>query len=110
MHDRNDYPALGRLFGWVDKPGSANKIFVALAVVCLLLFMADFTYEKHGHFSVEHIPGFFGFYGFIMFTGLIFAATGLRVLVKRREDFYGDKAVDREDYPESGLQKVDYDD
>ncbi len=102
-------PALGRMLLWVDKPGSANKIFWALAVVCGLLFAADFTFEKHGHFDVENLPGFFGFYGFIMFTGLILAAKGLRVLIKRDEDFYGDKAVDREEYPEAGLDKVDHD-
>ncbi len=103
------YPALGRMLLWVDRPGSANKIFRALAVVCGLLFLADFTFEKHGYFDVEHLPGFFGAYGFIMFTGLILAAKGLRVLIKRPEDYYGDKAVDREEYPESELEKVDYD-
>ena len=94
---------------WVDRPGSAMKIVWALAVACLLLFLADFTYEKHGYFDVENIPGFFAGYGFVMFTGLILAAKGLRVLIKRREDFYGDKAIDREDYPDAELGKVDHD-
>lgn len=102
-------PALGRMLLWVDKPGSANKIFWALVVVCGLAFLADFTYEKHGHFDVENVPGFFAAYGFFMFTGLILAAKGLRVLIKRPEDFYGDKAIDREEYPEAGLEKVDHD-
>lgn len=102
-------PALGRMLLWVDKPGSATKIFWALVVVCVLLFLADFTFEKHGHFDVENLPGFFGAYGFVMFTGLILAAKGLRVLIKRSEDFYGDKAVDREEYPEAGTEKVDHD-
>ena len=102
-------PALGRMLLWVDRPGSANKIFWALAVVCALLFLADFAYEKHGHFAVENLPGFFGVYGFVMFTGLILAAKALRVLIKRPEDFYGDKAIDREEYPDAGLDKVDHD-
>jgi len=107
--DPKKLPALGRMLLWVDKPGSANKIFWALAVVCGLLFLADFTYEKHSYFDIEHLPGFYGIYGFVMFTGLILAAKGLRVLIKRNEDFYGDKAVDSEDYPEAGLEKVDHD-
>lgn len=105
----DSYPVLGRMLLWVDKPGSATKIFWALAVVCGLLFLVDFTYEKHGHFDVENLPGFFGIYGFVMFTGLILAAKGLRTLIKRDEDFYGDKAIDREEYPEAGLGKVDHD-
>lgn len=103
------FPVLGRLFAWVDKPGSANRIFWGLAVFCGLLFLADFAYEKHGKFDIENLPGFFGVYGFICFTGLILLAKGLRVLIKRPEDYYGDKAIDREDYPEAGLGKADHD-
>lgn len=108
--DPKTYPALGRMLLWVDKPGSASKIFLALAVICLGLFLLDFTFEHHGHFEVEHIPGFFGAYGFIMFTGLILLAKALRVLIKRPEDYYGENSVDAEDYPPAGLDRVDYDD
>ena len=101
-------PAMGRMLLWVDKPGSANKIFWALAVVCLLLFLADFTYEKHGHFDVEYLPGFYGAYGFVMFTLLILAAKALRYFIKRPEDYSGDRAVDQEDYPEDQLDKEPY--
>lgn len=101
-------PRLGRMLLWVDKPGSANKIFRGLAIVCGLLFLADFTYEKHGYFDVENIPGFYGIYGFVMFTALILAAKALRIFIKRPEDYYGDKAVDQESYPEDQLGKVDH--
>jgi len=98
-------PALGRMMLWVDKPGSAGKLFWGLAVVCGLLFLLDFTYEHHGHFDIENIPGFYGIYGFVMFTGLILVAKALRVLIKRPEDYYGDKAVDSEEYPADQLGK-----
>ena len=111
MSKQNDnpanYPILGRMMLWVDKPGSANKIFWGLAVICGLLFLADFTYDKYGHFPVELIPGFYGIYGFVTFTALILIAKVLRVFIKRPEDYYGDKAVDREDYPEDQLDKVE---
>ncbi|MGR3291403.1 MAG: hypothetical protein ACU0C9_09450 [Paracoccaceae bacterium] len=103
------YPAIGRLLLWVDRPGSAKKIFWALAGICLLLFLIDFTFEKHGKFDIENLPGFYGVYGFISFTGLIFVAKALRVLIKRPEDFYQDKAIDTEDYPASGLDRIDHD-
>lgn len=105
-----NYPRLGRALMWVDKPGSANKIFWGLAIFCGLLFLADFTYNKHGHFSVEDLPGFYGVYGFVMFTALILVAKALRVFIKRPEDFYGDKAVDREAYPEDQLERISNDD
>lgn len=104
-----DYPALGRMMLWVDKPGSANKIFWGLAIASIVAFLADFTYKKHGVFAVADIPGFYGIFGFVAFTALILMAKTLRVLIKRPEDYYGDKAIDAEDYPEDQLDKVDYD-
>lgn len=101
-------PALGRLLLWVDRPGSANKIFWALAAVCALLFVLDFTYHKHGHFHIEELPGFYGVYGFVMFTALILAAKTLRIFIKRPEDYYGDRAVDSEEYPADQLDKERY--
>ncbi len=104
-----NYPALGRMMLWVDKPGSANKIFWGLAVGCVLLFLADFTYKKYGNFNIETLPGFYGILGFVAFIVLILIAKTLRVLIKRPEDYYGDKAIDTEDYPEDQLDKVDHD-
>ena len=101
--DPATYPALGRMMTWVDKKGSDKKIFWALALVCVVVFLLEWTYEKHPHFGVEGVNGFYAFYGFIMFTGLILVAKGLRVLIKRPEDYYGDKAVDTEEYPEDQL-------
>jgi len=99
------YPALGRALLWVDKPGSASKIFYALAALCAAMFLASFTFQAHGHFEVEHIPGFYAIYGFVMFTGLILAAKLLRVFIKRPEDYYGDKAVDSEAYPADQMDR-----
>ena len=103
------HPVLGRVLGWVDRPNSGNRIFWSLAVLCGVLFLADFTYHKHGHFAVEDMPGFYGIYGFIMFTALILVAKTLRIFIKRPEDYYGDAAVDSEQYPEVQLEKIDHD-
>jgi len=102
------YPALGRMMTWVDRPGSVDKIYWGLIATCVLLFLADFTYDKYGHFDMEKIPGFYGVFGFVMFSGIVLAAKALRVLIKRPEDYYGDKAVDRESYPHDQLEKVDH--
>jgi hypothetical protein len=101
--DPATYPALGRMLMWVDKSGSDKKIVWALVVACLFVFALDWTFEKHGHFDVENINGFFAFYGFVMFTGLIVVAKALRYFIKRPEDYYGDKAIDTEEYPEDQL-------
>lgn len=108
--DPATYPTLGRLLSWVDKKGSDKIIFWALAAVCVAVFALEWTYEKHGYFHIEDMIGFYAFYGFIMFTGLILVAKALRVLIKRPEDYYGDKAIDTEDYPEDQLDIKGYKD
>lgn len=107
--DPSKLPAIGRALLWVDKPGSANKIFWALAAICVGLVLYGFTYEAHGHFDMENISGFYGLFGFVAFSIVIFGAKALRVLIKRPEDYYGDHAVDAEDYPRAGLEKRDHD-
>ena len=108
--DPKTFPALGRALLWVDKPGSANKIFWALALFCVGLFLFDFTFEAHGHFDMENLAGFYGLFGFIAFSIVIFGAKILRLFIKRPEDFYGDKTIDSEDYPTSGLDQRDHND
>ena len=103
------FPPLGRALLWVDRPGNVDKIVYALAALCVVLFLADFAYHKHPHFAVESVPGFYGIYGFVMFTALILVAKTLRFFIKRPEDYYGDKAIDSEAYPEDQLEKVDHD-
>jgi len=97
--DPSTYPALGRALTWVDKPGSDKKIVWALIALCLIVLGLSWTYIPHGSFEAEYIRGFFAFYGFVMFTGLILAVRVLRFFVKRPENYYGDKAIDAEEYP-----------
>lgn len=106
--DEKPINALAALFGLVDRPGAATRIFYALAALCAFLFLLDFTYKKYGHFDFETLPGIYGIYGFVMFTGLILVAKALRVLIKRHEDYYGEKSVDAEDYPRDQLERIEH--
>ena len=99
------FSLLGKTLSWFTKTKHANKIFLGLTLLCFVLFLADFTYNKHGHFHIEEIPGFYGAYGFFMFTALILVAKALRLLIKRPENYYGGKAVDGEDYPVDQLEQ-----
>ena len=102
------WPALGRLLSWVDRPGNPRRLVRALALACAMVFLLDFTFEKHGKLAAENLPGFYAVYGFVGFTGLILLAKLLRVLVRRPEDYYAPKSVDAEDYPPAGLERRDH--
>ena len=61
---------------WLDNPCHVNRLCYGLYVACALLF--DF----------ENWIGFFGFFGFLVFIFLVLAATQLRRVLTRREDYY----------------------
>ncbi len=73
---------------WFDKPANVKKIIIALCIICGLLMIADFFYDKHAHFAAEEWFGFYAFYGFIMCVLLVLAAKVMRVVLMRDEDYY----------------------
>jgi len=75
---------------WLDKPGSVDKVFWALCIVCALLFFADVFDYKHPHFEAESWFGFFAIFGFAFSVGLVLSAKELRRILMRKEDYYDD--------------------
>lgn len=72
----------------LDHPRHADLIVWGLGVICALLLGASLLIEKHGPFAIEHVFGFYGFFSFIAGVGVVIVARGLRVLLKRPEDYY----------------------
>lgn len=73
---------------WLDDPGNVTKIVWALVAVCTMLFFADGFYEKHGHFEVEQLFGFYALFGFVVCVVLVLTAKWLRNFLIRPEDYY----------------------
>ena len=92
------------MFSWLEYKNSPPLIIGALVVICIILGLSDFIYHRHGHFDIEEFPAFFAIYGFIMFSFIIFGATVLRFFTKRKEDYYGSKAVDSETIGQKNLE------
>lgn len=74
--------------GWADKPENRSLVRRVLYIACALLVIADFLVHRHVTTSAESIPAFYVLYGFVALVGVVMAAKGLRVLVKRDEDYY----------------------
>ena len=68
-----------------ENRAKARKYFYIFLGILLIL---DFFIPKHGHFPWESTPEFFAVYGFVACVSLIFVAKLLRLLVKRKEDYY----------------------
>lgn len=71
-----------------DKPGNVKKLLIIFFSFLVVLLIIDLFMHKHGHFSWEDSTAFFAVYGFAAYVCLIFIAKGLRLLIKRKEDYY----------------------
>ena len=75
---------------WLEKPGSLNKIWWGLIILCVLLTLADLVYEKHPHYAIEKLFGFYSAAGIVFSVGAVLVAMGLRRFLMRKEDYYDD--------------------
>ena len=73
---------------FLDSPQNRRRIRKYFYISLVLLLAIDLFISKHGHFAWEEAPFFFAVYGFIGCVGLIFIAKVLRLLVKRKENYY----------------------
>ena len=95
-------PWLSRKLLWVEKPGAPTRILIGLLALCAVLALADFTYHKHAYFPVEEIHFIYAVYGFISYAVVIFLAKGLRLIIKRPEDYYAQDSTEMEDERAAG--------
>lgn len=81
---------------WLDKPESVNLLIKILIAACVMSVLADFTYHKHAEFHFMELFAFDAVFGFAAYVGLVTAAKGLRKLLMRDEDYYGDVSAQAE--------------
>ena len=74
--------------GFLDSARNRRKVRIFFYLSLVVLLAIDPFIPKHGHFSWEEVPCFFAAYGFIGCVSLIFIAKLLRLLVKKKEDYY----------------------
>ena len=86
-----------------DNPKNVKKLLYSLYVSCAILILLDFIVHRHVSHPWEQLLGFYSIYGFIGCVSIVFGSKWLRILVKRREDYY-----DRDELnEEAGGQHVD---
>lgn len=73
---------------WLDSKQNVTKVYWSVWIVCGLLLAVEPLVQKHGEFAFEEWFGFHGFFGFVACVLLVLAAKGLRVWLKRPEDYY----------------------
>ena len=74
--------------GWADRPEIKRLILRVLYAACVVLVIADFVVHRHIYTDIERVPAFYALYGFVALVGVVMAAKGLRLLIKRDEGYY----------------------
>lgn len=73
---------------WLDDKRNVDKVYWGVWAICAVLLLVEPLVHKHGEFAFEGLFGFHGWYGLVACVALVLAAKGLRVLLKRPEDYY----------------------
>jgi hypothetical protein len=73
---------------WLDNPRNVDRLVHGFYAVCGILLAIDVFIAKHGPFAVEHVPGFYGIFGFVACVALVLIAKQLRRILMRPEDYY----------------------
>lgn len=77
---------------WLER--NVNLVIVGLIVACIGTLIAQWAYhplfdDHHPpHFDEENIFGFQAIFGFVAFVTVVFLGRGLRLIIKREEDYY----------------------
>lgn len=77
----------GRTY-WLDRPQNVTKLYYGVWILGAALVALDFVVGRHDDVGFAEAYGFYALYGFVACVLLVIAAKGLRVLLKRPEDYY----------------------
>jgi hypothetical protein len=69
------------------------KLLHVLYALCAAVFVVDVIAllaagDRHVEHPLEHLPGFYGAWGFLAIVVLVLVSKGLRRLVLRREEYF----------------------
>jgi hypothetical protein len=73
---------------WLDDRANVDRLVRGFYAVCALLLLLDLFVPRHGAFAIEHLFGFYAFFGFAACVTLVLVAKQLRGVLMRPEDYY----------------------
>ena len=83
--------------GWIERPGSTDKLFRLLLAICALLLALDplddlGIFHKYVHHGAEGWLGFYSLFGFAAYAFIVGAGWVWRALVGRGPGYYDEAA------------------
>ena len=84
--------------GIFDNPRNVRRVILGLYTACAVVFVMDIVSWfqaraavpelRHPASSMDGLPGFYAFYGFVACVLLVLAAREMRKILMRREEYY----------------------
>jgi hypothetical protein len=73
---------------WLDSRANVDRLVRGFYGLCALLLLVDLFIPRHGTFAIEHLFGFYAFFGFVACVVLVLVAKQLRRVLMRPEGYY----------------------
>ncbi|MDP1554445.1 MAG: hypothetical protein Q8S09_17270 [Hyphomonas sp.] len=88
--DEGVHPMSKVFFGWTETKGIGAILFWVMAILSLLLVVADLVVDRHEKIGFASSVGFYGLWGFLSFSFVVLMGWPLGRLLRRDENYYGD--------------------
>jgi hypothetical protein len=75
---------------WLARPATIRLLWRVFVGVLVLVALADFLIDLHGHFGLDGTFGFYSWFGFLSCVALVAFAKALGLPLKRRDSYYRD--------------------
>jgi hypothetical protein len=84
----DEHPLSLLLFSWM-RGRNFDRLFMAvIAATCAVLAALDFIVKRRHVGDIEHLPAFFGLFGFIVFGLVVLSGWPFGRLLRRPENYY----------------------
>jgi hypothetical protein len=73
---------------WLVRDSTIRKLWIAFAIVLVILVLLDFVVAHHAYFGIDGTLGFGAWYGFASCVALVVLAKALGFFLKRPDTYY----------------------
>jgi hypothetical protein len=75
---------------WLTRPRTIRRLWVGFVIALALTVLGEYLVDRHPHFTLDRLPGFYAIYGLLACAGLILVAKLIALPLKRVDTYYED--------------------
>ncbi len=81
---------------WLDNPRKVKRLWRGFLVVLALTVLAELVVHLHPVFAIESLFAFHAWFGLLACALMILVARALGLVLKRRDDYYGEHRAEHD--------------